>query len=79
MAVHTARSGISFDPLLEQTLAAHWWGLEPDEFDRRDVEQRARMIAAYRIDGQMAAVLAQDQARKLRQRYNKQGVGKPKG
>lgn len=80
MAVRTPRSGITYSPLLEADLTAQWWGMgNPELFDQLSVETRARMIAAYRIQNQIGAVLAQDQARKNRQRYNKQGVGKPRG
>lgn len=67
MAIKTPRSGIGYSPLLESDLAAQWWGIgNPEAFDRLVVEVRARMIAAYRINGQMSAVLAQEQARKAR-------------
>lgn len=80
MAVRTPRSGIKYNPLLESDLAAQWWGVSnPEEFDRLTVETRARMIAVYRINNQIGAVLAQDQARKARLRTRKQGAGKPGG
>lgn len=80
MAVLTPRSGIKYSPLLESDLAAQWWGIgNPELFDQLSVETRARMIAVYRIQNQIGAVLAQDQARKARARYNKQGVGRPRG
>lgn len=65
MAVRTPRSGIAYGPLLESDLAAQWWNVaNPEAFDALSVPTRARMVAAYRIHGQIQAVLAQDQARK---------------
>jgi hypothetical protein len=65
MGITTPRSGITYSALLESDLAAQWWGIgNPEAFDRLPVPTRARMIAAYRIDGQIKAVLAKEQVRK---------------
>lgn len=42
-------------------LAAHWWGYKVrEEFDELDLAYQAHLIAVYRIENQIQAVLQED-------------------
>ncbi|HPC92678.1 MAG TPA: hypothetical protein P5282_05690 [Anaerolineaceae bacterium] len=57
------RSGVKFDEFLEWILAARWWGLTPDQFFDRDGLDQSVMVAAYRTNAQIEAVM-DDERRK---------------
>ena len=48
---------------MEWGLAAHWWGLTPFEFFDRDGMEQSFMVAVYRNNAQIDAVL-DDERRK---------------
>lgn len=53
------RSGISYSLLLEWFLACRWAGLDWfNDFDALDGEDMAFIVAAYRTNAQVEAVLA---------------------
>lgn len=68
------RSGISYSPALEWRLAARWAHYRYEEFVALEGEAQSEIVAAYRIAMQMEAVLAQEQAREMRQ-AQRRGTG----
>lgn len=62
--INVPRSGISYTSLLEWVLASIWANYKPPEFLELDVELQALIIAAYRTNNQIEAVLAKDRADK---------------
>jgi hypothetical protein len=52
------RSGISYAPELEWRLAARWAGYKMEEFQALDGADQSDVVAAYRAQNQIDAVLA---------------------
>jgi len=66
------RSGIAFSPEFEAREAARWAHYTWEQFCARDGEDQSATVAQYRVSQYMEAVLAEDAARRARQK-------KPKG
>jgi len=67
---------------MEWALAAHWWGYQRiEDFEALDTEEQAKLIAVYRAQAQMEAVVAHEQSKdaKRKQRTTKKSGGKPGG
>lgn len=60
------RSGITYHPLLEWRLAAHWDGYKWEEFEELDGEAQSMILATYRCAMQIDAVIAYIQWKKSR-------------
>jgi hypothetical protein len=54
------RSGISYAPELEWRLAARWNRYKWHEFQALDGDEQSKLVAAYRVQNQIEAVLAWD-------------------
>lgn len=62
-------SGVAYEPELEWRYAARWAGYKyAEEFAMLDGEEQSAIVAAYRIEHYVAAVLAQEQARESERR-----------
>jgi len=68
------RAGITFSPELEWLFAAKWRGLSGEEFAALEGDEQSAIVAAYRTEAQMMAVISQEQAREVQRKSRK-----PKG
>jgi hypothetical protein len=57
------RSGVSYSSQLEWVLAAVWANYQPDEFFEMDIEWQNIVVAAYRSNNQIEAVVANEQVK----------------
>lgn len=80
-SIHVPRSGLAFAQELEWELAAHWWRYKPEEFAMLDGDEQSRRVAVYRIQHQMEAVVAQEQAKEAKRaaRKGRRGPGSRPG
>jgi len=60
------RSGIEYSAELEWRFAARWAGYRLEEFFALDGEEQSAIVASYRIQNQVEAVLSLEQIRELR-------------
>lgn len=56
------RSHVSYSVQLEWRLAAQWAGYTYEAFEQLDGDLQSGHVAAYRVNGQIRAVVEQDQA-----------------
>jgi hypothetical protein len=61
-------SGVSYAPELEWRLAARWAGYRYEDFALLDGEEQSDTVAAYRVNGHIEALMAQEQSRRARRR-----------
>lgn len=71
------RSGLTYRPLLEQVMVAHWahyryW----HEWLELDGDQQALLVAAYRSEKSMEAVVHHETGKAQRRRSRHKGVGR---
>lgn len=57
---------MTYSPILEWMLAAIWANYQPTEFFELDGETQSMILAAYEVNGQVEAVLADDHLRKMK-------------
>jgi hypothetical protein len=70
--LHVPRAGVSYAPELEWRLAARWAGYRYiEEFTALDGEEQSAIVATYRIDAYLAAVLTQEQMRESKRKGRK--------
>lgn len=62
----TPKSGVAYSGEVEMRLAAAWANYTWEGFCLLSVEDMTAHVAAYRLDGQISAVLAMDARRKQR-------------
>lgn len=63
---------MSYAPELEWRLAARWAGYKYfEEFTVLDGEEQSAIVASYRIDAYLAAVLTQEQVRESKRKQPK--------
>jgi len=60
---------VAYAPELEWRLAARWAGYRYlEEFTELDGEEQSAIVASYRIDAYLAAVLTQEQVREAKRK-----------
>jgi hypothetical protein len=59
-------SGVSYAPELEWRLAARWAGYRYEDFTLLAGEEQSGTVAAYRVNGHIEALMAQEQSRRAR-------------
>jgi len=57
----TRRSKLSYDHELDFNLAAHWWRITPLQLRELPMDEQVEMIATFRVQNQIEAVLAYEQ------------------
>jgi len=62
------RSGISYSPELEWILASQWAHYRYEEFEQLSGQRQSALVAAYRAEQQMKAVLAEHSDREMKRR-----------
>ena len=60
------RSKARYSPLFEALEAARWRGLSDAEYDALAVDEKARVLAHYRVHTHLRAVVEWEQAKELR-------------
>jgi hypothetical protein len=65
------RSGVKYSLFFESLEAARWRGIDDLAWDSLGADDKARLIAHYRVHMQIEAVLAQEQARKHKRALRK--------
>ena len=56
--MRTKRSKAKYGAVLEEMLAARWWGMTPRQWDALMGDEKSRCVAVYRVSSQYAAIEA---------------------
>jgi hypothetical protein len=68
--IPVTKSGASFGAPLEWIYAAKFNGFNTMEFLRESLDDQVFMIAAYRVDAQLKAVIEEERAEEMRRKQN---------
>lgn len=67
-SISTARSGVSYAPILEWVLAARWAGYTYEQFEKMDGDRQSFYVAARRAELQIEAVMTKEANKKAKQK-----------
>lgn len=68
LQIVTPSSNISYSPEFEAELAAQWRGYKSEDFSRLSGDEQSRIVAVFRLQGKIQAVMQQEQAHEARRK-----------